>query len=171
MNENKTQEQGEIAFYLHNKVKENEIKRRQLLFESMEAIHEIHKSKQYKIILGDEDAPWSAYLGQHDTYYSASQIYAFDKIYSKFMFELGIKPEQIAQIPNTKLLNLVSVVNKENVLEWLNKAETLTTQDFEDELRVLKGGVSYLDCTHKYVPYSICTSCGNRHKGQHEETN
>lgn len=163
------EQEGQKAFQLHERVKQNEIHRRRLLFDSMEAIHELHKGKHYQTILGDENAPWSAYLGQHDTYYSASQIYTYDKIYQKFRNELGVHPDTISEIPVTKLSNLITVVNLDNVNDWLTKAKELTTQDFNDELRKAHGKISYLDCPHKFVPYSICGSCGFRHKGEHHE--
>lgn len=162
---------GIEAFRLHSEVGENEMLRRKLMFRNMELIHELHRTKGYKVILGDDEAPWSAYLGQHEVFYSASKIYTLDKIYGKFISELGLSMDQIVSIPTSKLSNLINVVNGDNVLEWLNKAKELTTQDFEDELRVATGKVSYLECPHKNtVLYSICQSCGFRHKGEHEET-
>ena len=156
---------GERAWFLHSHIKENEIKRRQLLLDSMEAINELYKDKLYQVVLGDAEAPWSAYLGQHSTFYSASQIYLFNKIYQKFIVELGVNRDEIADIPTTKLSSLIGVVNKENVLEWLQKAREFTNQDFQDEIRVSQGKESCLDCKHECeVDYKICQKCGFRHK-------
>lgn len=161
---------GLQAWSLHKQLIENEKQRRQLLLENMELIHTLHATKGYKAILGDEDAPWSAYLGHEDIFYSASQVYTYDKVYGKFIKELGIDITRIADIPTSKLSNLIKIVNLDNVEDWLSKAESLTTQDFEDELRKAHGKISYLDCSHKNTQiYSICQSCGFRHKGQHEE--
>lgn len=165
MNEQK----GEKAWALHTQVIKNEQMRRALLIENMKNIHELHLDKLYTVIIGDEDAPWSAYLANNDIFYSASQVYTYDKIYGKFVKELNIDIDKLIDIPHSKLSNLISVVTKENVDDWLSKAESLTTQDFEDELRKAKGKISYLDCPHKYVPYSICSSCGFRHKGEHTD--
>ena len=160
---------GRKAWQLHEQIIENEKTRRLLLLSNMKNIHEMHSDKLYTAVLGDEDAPWSAYLGHQDIFYSASQVYTYDKIYGKFVKELNIDVDKLIDIPHSKLSNLVSIVTAENVDDWLSKAESLTTQDFDDELRVAKGGTSYLNCPHKYVPYSICSSCGNRHKGEHTE--
>ncbi len=160
---------GTEAWNLHNKIKQNEMNRRLLMLDSMEALHTLHSKKLYRAVLGDEDAPWTAYLGQHDTYYSASQVYTLDKIYQKFIVELKVNPKNILEIPTTKLSNLVPIVTMDNVVEWLTKAETLTNFDFQDEIRKSKGKKSYLDCTHQFTPYQICSSCGFRHKGEHNE--
>jgi len=159
-----TEQEGIVAWNCHNQIVTNEIRRRELMLENMKLIHQIHNGKLYQVILGDEDAPWSAYLGQHETFYSASKIYTLDKIYGKFISELGLIGEQIVNIPTSKLANLIGVVTKENVEEWLDKAKELTTQDFEDELRKATGKVSYLDCPHKFKEYEICSSCGFRHR-------
>ena len=131
----------------------------------MKHIHELHSSGLYKIVLGDEDAPWSAYLGLNETYYSSSKIYTLDKVYQKFVKELGLEPEDIRDIPTSKLSSLLSIVTKENVDEWLAKAESLTNQDFQDEIRKTQGKISYLDCKHEHeASYKICPDCGFRHK-------
>lgn len=156
---------GERAYWLHSNIKTLESQRRNLLLQSMEAINELYSTKLYRIILGDENAPWSAYLGQHDTFYSASQIYLFNKIYQKFIIELGVNRDEIADIPTTKLSNILKLVTKENINEWLTKARELTNQDFTDEIRIAQGKESYQTCQHESeVDYKICQKCGFRHK-------
>lgn len=156
---------GEKAWYLHNEVVGNEKKRRELLLQNMKNLAELHNTKLYRAVLGDDEAPWSAYLGQHEIFYSKSKVYNYVQIYNKFIKELELDPEVLVSIPNSKLANLISVVNKENVQEWLTKAETLTSQDFEDELRIAQGKESYTTCEHKNeVQYAICSICSFRHK-------
>lgn len=158
------EQEGERAWAFHKAIENNELERRNLLYSNMKLIHEMHAQKYYKTILGDEEAPWSAYLTQFETFYSASKIYTLDKIYLKFIKELQCVPESISSIPYSKLTNLIPVVTKENVKEWLTKAETLTSQDFNDEVRVAMGRESYLDCKHANTKnYEICQSCGFRH--------
>jgi len=164
-----TENQGQKAFQLHANVIKNEQMRRVLLLESMAFIHELHNTGMYKSVLGDENAPWSAYLSQFEVFYSASKVYMFDKIYGKFIKELNLDPIIISQIPLSKLSALVKIVTKENVFEWLNKAESLTSHDFEDEIRKAHGKVSYLECPHSNErAYMICQSCGFKH-APHEE--
>jgi hypothetical protein len=161
---------GIKAWNIHNQIIENEKTRRELIFQNAELIHTLHDTKLYQAILGDEEAPWTAYIGQPELFYSASKVYTLDKIYQKFIKELGFKIDELVNIPISKLSNLISIVDKDNVKEWLNKADVLTTQDFQDEIRVATGHESYLNCPHKNtVLYSICSSCGFRHKGEHEE--
>lgn len=156
---------GEKAFKLHQQIAENEKQKRQLSIESAELIHLMHSEKLYKVILGDENAPWSAYLSQNEVYLSASKVYMLDKIYGKFIKELGLEVTQIVDVPYSKLANLIGVVTKENVEEWLNKSKVLTSRDFNDELRIAQGKESFFECSHRnQVNYSICQSCGERHK-------
>ncbi len=158
------EQRGQFAWEAHKKISENEKARRILLIENARLINEVHSKKYYKDILGDENASWSAYLSLFETFYTASKVYMLDKIYLKFIKELGLHPEQIAHIPHSKLSNLIGVVNKENVAEWLTKVEELTSQDFNDELRKATGKISYLECDHhNSKDYSICASCGFRH--------
>ncbi len=165
MNKEQYEEVGNEAFVVHSQIAENEKQRRQLLLENAELIHLMHSKGLYKVILGDENAPWSGYLTQHELFYSASKVYMLDKIYLKFIKELELDPSEIADIPHSKLANLIGVVTEENVHEWLTKARTLTSQDFNDEIRVAQGKESYLTCPHRnQVTYDICSSCGFRHK-------
>lgn len=160
-----TEKDGEKAWVLHNEIVQNEQKRRGLLYNSMKAINELYSTKLYKTILGDDQAIWSSYLGQHGTYYSANQIYVMNKIYNKFIIELQLEAKDIVDISITKLSSLISIINKENVHDWLVKAQELTSQDFNDEIRVLQGHESYLDCKHdSEINYKICQKCGFRHK-------
>jgi hypothetical protein len=160
----KTSESGDKAWALHNGIVENEMKRRGLLLDSMKLIHELHNSGLYRAVLGDEDAPWSAYLSQHEVFYSASKVYTMDKVYQKFVKELEVSTDKISDIPVTKLSQLLKIVTKENVDEWIIKARELTTHDFEDEVRVAMGKESYLTCPHNFANYEICAKCGFRHR-------
>jgi hypothetical protein len=166
-----TEQDGERAWELHKQIIANEKMRRQLMFASMKAIHDLHSKKLYQVILGDEDAPWNAYLGQHEVFYSSGKVYMLDRIYRKYIQELELQPSDIYDVPFTKLATLIGVVKKDDVYEWLNKARDLTTQDFEDEIRKATGKMSYLECEHKNkVTYDICQSCGFRHKQSEEGT-
>ncbi len=155
---------GNRAYELHNEVIRNEIERRRLLYRNMEAIHALHENNLFRAVLGDERAPWSAYLSQYEIFYSQSQVYQFDKIYQKFVKELGHSESVLTGIPVSKLASLVNVVTKENSQSWLDKATTLTSQDFQDELRIAQGKKSYLDCSHTNSKEYIICECGFKHK-------
>lgn len=162
---NFNEESGKVAFSIHEQIIENETARRKLLLENAELIHMMKDKEYYKAILGDENAPWTGYLTQHEVFYSASKVYALDKVFETFTKKLGIPLQDIADIPITKLSSIVNVVNEGNVDEWLSKARELTAQDFKDELRIAQGKQSYHDCKHENeVDYGICQSCGYRHR-------
>jgi len=166
------EEQGKKAFTIHSQIAENEKQRRQLSIENAELIHIMHAEKLYKSILGDENAPWSAYLTQNELYLTASKVYMLDKIYGKFVKELGLDPNELADVPHSKLASLIGIVDKDNVEEWLTKAKELTSQDFNDELRIAQGKESYLNCKHSNEKiYAICQSCGFRHAPNEERKN
>lgn len=164
-----TEQEGKEAWKLNEMVIENEKKRRQLLFDNMKYLAELHNTGLFRAVLGDGEAPWSAYLGQHEVFYSRSQVYNYVKIYNKFIKELKLDSQLLVNIPYSLLYSLIRVVNENNVIEWLDKAKSLTTQDFRDELRIAEGKESYNDCKHKDIKlYSICPTCGYRHLGEHQ---
>lgn len=168
--QNQTEIAGTKAWELHQSIQKNELERRRLLLENMSLIHDIHSNGLYKVILGDDNAQWSAYLGQHEVFYTRSKVYTLDKIYQKFIKQLKLDPSQISEIPLTKLSALLPIVDDQNVLYWIAQAEALTSQDFNDELRKSQGKISYLECPHSNTKlYTICSSCGFRHQGNHEE--
>jgi hypothetical protein len=156
--------EGEYAWYLHNQIVENEKQRRKLLVESIKYLLEIKESGLFKAILGDERASWSAYLTQNDTFGSRNVIAYYIRIYDTFVKKWGLDTESFMDIPYSKLYLIVQIATKENIFDWLEKARNLTTQDFEDELRIAKGKKSYLDCQHRFDEYEICSECGFRHK-------
>ena len=60
----------------------------------------------------------------------------------------------------TRLVHLLPVVNEENKEELIEKANSLAINDFEDEVRILKGRTSRLDCSHKETESWVkCKSC------------
>lgn len=156
---------ADIAFELHSEIIRNEQKRRILLLENMKHIHELHRTGLYKSVLGDENAPWSAYLSQHEVFYTRNKVYMLDKIYDLFVRQFAIDAERIAKIPQSKLSALLPIITKENADEWLTKAETLTSQDFNDEIRISQGKISYLNCPHSDTRELVeCSTCGFKHR-------
>lgn len=158
------EKEGQRAFELHKQIADNELERRRLLLVNMQFVNELHSSGLYKAVLGDEKAPWSAYLGQHEVFYSREKVWQYDRIWEVFVKGLRAKPEDIVDIPTSKLIALIPLINKGNLEKWLDEARALTTQDFNDEIRVAQGKVSYVDCKHRFEKYEICRDCNFRHK-------
>jgi len=165
-----TQIDGDTAFKLHQQIKSNELQRRELLAINSELLSKIKKNELYRAILGDDKAPWSAYLGQIEVMYSRHDVYNMIRIQQKYCEELGLKYETIADIPKSRLAIIIGIVTKDNVQDWLNKARVLTNQDFKDEFREAKGLPTTETCTHKLEEYEICSICGFKHKKENCET-
>jgi hypothetical protein len=155
-----TERDGELAFQYHTKIQENELKRRELLAENAKLLSKM-KGGLYKSILGDEKAEWSGYLGQIEVMYSRNDVYNMIRIYDKFCKDLGVNYKEIADIPKSRLLELIPVISSLGQLqEWIDKARVLSNSDFRDEVRVAKGLVSMDSCQHKFKEYEICSQCG-----------
>jgi len=160
---------GKEAFELYDQIRENELHRRELMANNTELLYKIKERELYKAILGDENGEWAGFLGLVDVYYSRSDVNKLISIFKKFTLELEIKIEQIIDIPRTRLVDILKLVTKENVDDWLSKAKELTSRDWRIETREAKGLPTEDDCLHKYQKYEICKICGERHKLEHSE--
>ena len=58
------------------------------------------------------------------------------------------------------LVKLLPVVNESNKDEWLEKARVLTPSDFNDEIRIAKGRISQLVCSHPNEKREYYYRCG-----------
>ena len=157
------EKRGKIAFSLHSKIVEREEQRRNLL--ALNAVDLVHmfESELYKDMLGDEDAPWAAYLGELTIFYSRNQINSYIKVYQKYTKELGVPPEAWVEVPITRLIDALPVVTASNWEEWMVKGKTLTTRDWNIELRQLKGLLTEEEHeVHDDNIYKICKQCGRK---------
>ncbi|GAH48013.1 unnamed protein product, partial [marine sediment metagenome] len=61
-----------------------------------------------------------------------------------------------------RLLPVIKGKSQEEITEWLAKAETLTIQGFDDEIREAKGKVATDKCDHqgKKMYFERCLICG-----------
>lgn len=157
-----TETEGERAFQLHSTVVENESKRRQLLASNAKILAELKDLGLYKAILGDDRGPWSGYLGQLEVMYSRNQINTLILIY-KGLERLGVDLEQVQDISHSRLVDIVAVARHATVGEWIDKARVLTSLDWSDEIRLVKGRPTSTDCKHKFQNYEICKECGFKH--------
>lgn len=157
------QERGRKAMDLHVKLCENEHLRRQILWENVAILTEIEEQNYHREYLGDESAPFSAYLGEIEVFYSRNRVYELSKIKKKFVDELELTLIDIADIPHSRLFALCSIVNKENVTELLSQARALLRKDFDVVVRKAKGLRCEDDeCSHNYQHLKRCKICGHR---------
>ena len=161
---NEEEKQGEEGFKLHQKIVHNESLRRQLLGNNIELLREMKDKELYKSVLGDTTTEWVAYLGQVETMYSRNSVYNYFRVYDKFVKEIGLTFEFISQVPISRLVEMLPVITKENSDDLISKALILTSRDFTDEIRQLKGLPTTDECTHQYKEYEICKVCGERHE-------
>lgn len=153
------------AFNRHTRIVEREQIRRRLLAENMKDFTEMFETQQYKAFLGDETAPWGAYLSEVDVYYTRSRVDMWRRIFAIFTQKLGIVATEYCDIPESRLYDLttVKIKNIEEAKEWFGKARTLTPQDFRDETREAKGLPISDECKHDFKNFEICSHCGLRH--------
>jgi len=164
-----TEENGEIAFKLHKELLANEEARRQLLIANTRILTRLKEEHLYRDILGDENAPWAGYLGLVDVCYSRSEVHDMLRIYKKFEQELHIPINSYIDIPKSRLVGLIPIINNENYEEWFSKARTLLSKDWKIELRQAKGLITEEDeHQHEYEEYEICSICGQKqHRQNH----
>ena len=84
-------------------------------------------------------------------------------VYDRFVEHAKISEQRLAKIGYTKLAIAATGMRKEkdpDVEEWLNKAETLSTQDLYEE--VLTHGKTYTDigkCNHSNIKKTVSWRC------------
>jgi hypothetical protein len=156
------EEKGAKAFELHNGIRENEIMRRALFAQNAQLLNQMQETKLYREFLGDPEAEWNAYLSETEIYYSRNQVYEMIRIVKKFTEELG--ETNYWDVPRSRLIELLPIVNKENVEEWIEKARVLIPSDWKIEVRQAKGLVTEDECSHDYQTYEICKVCGQKHQ-------
>jgi len=162
MNEEK---EGQEAFNIHRQIIENEAQRRKLLSLNVRLLKEVKDRQLYKTILGDKEADWVAYLGDIEIFYSRNEVYNLMRIYDKFIIDLDLNYATIADIPRSRLVELLPIVTKENVEDWLSCARNLTSRDFTNNIREEKGLPTTDDGhEHDYTEYEICKMCGEKHE-------
>lgn len=158
---------GEEAYNLHRKIAQIEQKRRELYQQNLLNLAKMYHKGYYKDYLGDQSAPWSAYLAEIEVYYTRNQVRDFLRIYKKYIEDLQLKPEIFIDIPRGRLIDMIPVLNYSNYIDWLTRARTLTTRDWKIELRKTKGLPTPEDeHEHSFKTYDICSICGEK-KSRH----
>jgi len=131
--------------------------------ENAKLLDEMHNEKYYKDILGDPDGEWAGYLGSLDVFYTRSKVHQLRTAYQRLTIKLGIPQGAWAQVPLTRLIDALPVIDGTNYVDWFTKAVTLTTRDWNAELRGAKG-LPVEDDGHEHSDklYEICTVCGRK---------
>ena len=80
------------AFEVQEIIQNNEKKRRKLFMENAQLLSLIKKNNYHHYLLGDPEAPWSAFLSQTEIFYTRSQIDKMIRIYEKLTTKLLISP-------------------------------------------------------------------------------
>lgn len=158
---------NEEAFNLYQQIKTNEKERRKLFILNVVSLAEIYNKKLYKEILGDEmEAKWSGLLADLEIYYTRSKIERWRRIITKLVGELKVNPEELIEIPETRLENIVNIYDKQEqrIDELLELAKNMIPIDWRNLVRIAQGKVSTDDCEHEFQEYKICKKCGFRVK-------
>lgn len=157
------EKQGEIAFNLNKQIVANELQRRELLGQNVFLLKRMKEDNLFQAVLGDEKAEWVAYLGSLEVFYSRNEIYNFFRIYDKFK-ELDMEYKDVADIPTSRLMSLLSIITKENMEDVLGNARILTRRDFSDFIKEHKGLPTTDMCEHDYKKQEVCKNCGEKHE-------
>lgn len=159
------EQEGQQGFNLNARIASNELQRRKLLGENIGLLKEMKDYGLFKAVLGDEQAEWVAYLGQIEVFYSRNEVYNLMRIYDKFVDDLGYEFDSICDVPVSRLVELLSVVDRHNVEDLLENARILTSRDFNDIVRSIKGlPTTDSEHEHDYKKLEQCRICGERHE-------
>lgn len=159
------EQRGRVAFEIDTRIKDRENKRRILLAENAKDLATILEQKYYKELLGDEDAPWAGYLSDLQVFYSRNEIDCLIRVYKKLSGKLNIPKEAWIEVPISRLIDILPLVDEKNYEKWFVKGLTLTTRDWNIEVRHAKGKVTEEDeHEHRNQTYEICKVCGKKAK-------
>ena len=122
----------------------------------------LKKDENYKIIMGDQEATWKAFLAQPELKIHVAKADRLVKIYDTYIIKLELTEEDIQGIDSNSLNRLSTVVTKENVEEWLDKARELSRADLLREIKF--GDINEMECEHNYKckKICVCSVCGTR---------
>ncbi len=164
-----TAQRGDEAFALHSKIVANEKKRRELMAENARNLNEMYTKHLYQDMLADGEGEWAGYLSDIEIYYTRSKVHSLTTCYRRLTEKLGIHQDVWAQVPLTRLMDILPAITEENYLDWFSKALTLTTRDWIIEMRAAKGLLTEEDeHEHNMIEYAQCTKCGRKEKHRHE---
>lgn len=161
MNQEQLQEKGKEAFLLHQNIIDRELIRRKLFLENVSDLVKMHKTKLYKIQIGDKNAQWSSYLSQVELYYSRGEVEKWRNIFSNFVEKFAIDPLTFVDIPSSRLEEISRIAeSKEKAEEYFHQARVLTPQFWKDFIAEVTGKPTSDEHDHKFSMFRICKDCG-----------
>jgi hypothetical protein len=157
-----------VATRHHNLVVELNNASRRVQHDIMRTLNELFKTQGYKAILGDENAPWSAYLSQAEIFYPRSKVNNWRKIISVLEDKFDLTSSDYVNVPESRLINIARVATSaEDAKELIANAEVLTPLDWKNLIAERKGKPTSEECKHDFVSLQVCPHCGL--KAKHEE--
>ncbi len=99
------------------------------LIETGKHLYYIEKDKEYLASYGG----YNSYLASPEIDLGWSQAYKYRRVYELYCVELGVHPSALYPVGITKLDKMKKVVDKNDVYEWITKAE-LSVPDLDKEI-------------------------------------
>ena len=130
-------------------------------FELAKELTHLKKDKNFRKLMGDEKFSWKAFVAQPELQpLNISKANRLVCIYDNFVIRLGVPEQDLKGIDTHSLHRLATVVDKDTVEEWLEKAKNLSRSDLYREINF--GNVKETECEHewKYKQERKCIKCG-----------
>lgn len=121
-------------------------------------LHEIREGGYWQ----NMEHSWEAYCLSPEVSISPSHARNLIRIYRRFVLELGVKEDDLADIDPRKLTAIIPTVSKENAEDLLSSARTLSRMDLT---RQLKSGTDHT-CDMESISYRRCKICYEREGSQ-----
>ena len=98
------------------------------------------------------------------------KAYYFIQIWTKFVEQLGFKPEDLSGISWTRLRDILPIIRPENSKELIADVKVLSSSDLTIKINQLKAGWdAEVACNHSeisQITFFECNSCKERFKSQ-----
>lgn len=88
------------------------------------------KDENFKIVMGSNAASWRDFIKQSDLQpLKVDKADRLAKIYTVYINELELSEDDIAGVDSVSLYRLSTIVDKNNVHSWLDKARNLSRKE------------------------------------------
>lgn len=125
----------------------------------------LKRENRYRHITGDPRSTWGEFLSDPELQISWEKARRIMRIYEVYIEGYGLKDEEINGIDQRSLLKLSTIIDKDNVRDWLLKAKNLSRSDLKRELKF--GDIDVMTCKHNYSKTHEtmeCSKCGEINK-------
>lgn len=119
----------------------------------------IFRNEKLYTQLGHET--FERFISDSDLGFAPKTAYAFCRIYEVYVMKFKLSEDELAMVPWSKLQALAPVVSdkdKDEALEWLEKARNLGSGDFYDEVAEHKRGKGIKN-RPPYPKIRLCKDC------------